>query len=76
MNQHNYNTTAYYVDMLSPLSNAEKLDVIAKLIETMMPQEHSKSSSLLQLLTDFEGDWGGNLPVNEYVDSLRNQTLC
>ncbi|MCC8120008.1 MAG: hypothetical protein LIP09_14865 [Bacteroidales bacterium] len=74
MTTNTLNTTDYYVEMLSALSNTEKLEVIAKLIESMKPKKKTKKITNLEMLKDFEGSWGGDLPVEEYVSSLRNST--
>ncbi|MCC8113360.1 MAG: hypothetical protein LIP03_05060 [Bacteroidales bacterium] len=66
------NSTAYYLEMLSPLSNAEKLELISRLIESMKPKARSKAKSTLSRLKSFEGSWGGDTPVNDYVDGLRS----
>ncbi|MCC8117565.1 MAG: hypothetical protein LIP09_02305 [Bacteroidales bacterium] len=66
------NTTDYYVEMLSTLSNTEKLEVIAKLIESMKPKKKTKKITNLKMLKDFEGSWGEDLSVEEYVANLRS----
>ena len=64
--------TAYYMSVLSSLSVDEKLDLIAKLPNSIR-NTYTKEQDIEteDPFACYEGDWGGNMSAEEYADDLR-----
>ncbi|MCD8385596.1 MAG: hypothetical protein LUD17_01760 [Bacteroidales bacterium] len=62
----------YYMEMLEPLPKAQKLELISLLVDSIKRKSKPKGKSALAMLKSFEGEWGGDTPIDEYVDNLRS----
>ena len=68
----NISITDVYMSVLSSLSVDEKPDLIAKLTNSIR-KTYTKEQNI-ETEDPFacdEGDWGGNMSVEEYADDLR-----
>jgi hypothetical protein len=63
-----------YMDMLSTLSNEDKLDIISKLVKSMKNAVKSDAKTK-DIFAGFSSDWGGDLPTEEYADILRSENV-
>ena len=61
-----------YMSVLSSLSVDEKLDLIAKLPNSIR-NTYTKEQDIEteDPFAGYEGDWGGNMSAEEYADDLR-----
>ena len=68
----NISITDMYMSVLSSLSVDEKLDLIAKLTNSIR-NAHTKERNIEMEdpFACYEGDWGGNMSAEEYADDLR-----
>ena len=65
-----------YMSVLSSLSVDEKLDLIAKLPNSIR-NTYTKEQDIEteDPFACYEGDWGGNMSAEEYADDLRKPNL-
>ena len=68
----NISITDMYMSVLSSLSVDEKLDLIAKLTNSIR-NAHTKERTIEMEdpFACYEGDWGENMSAKEYADDLR-----
>ena len=68
----NISITDMYMSVLSSLSVDEKLDLIAKLPNSIR-NTYTKEQDIEteDPFACYEGDWGGNMSAEEYADDLR-----
>ena len=68
----NISITDVYMSVLSSLSVDEKPDLIAKLTNSIR-NTYTKEQNIEteDPFACYEGDWGGNMSVEEYADDLR-----
>jgi len=68
----NISITDVYMSVLSSLSVDDKPDLIAKLTNSIR-NTYTKEQNIEteDPFACYEGDWGGNMSVEEYADDLR-----
>ena len=68
----NISITDVYMSVLSSLSVDEKPDLIAKLTNSIRnTYTKEQNTETEDPFACYEGDWGGNMSVEEYADDLR-----
>ena len=63
-----------YMDMLAPLSNEDKLDLISELVKSMKKVVKVRKESK-DIFANFSSDWGGDMTTEEYADMLRSENV-
>lgn len=66
------NITDMYMSVLSSLSNDDKLDLIAKLTESMRRKKIKATKKDADIFSCFHEDWGGNATPEKIADELRH----
>lgn len=61
-----------YMSVLSSLSNDDKLDLIAKLTDSMRSKKKKSSKAVTDIFSCFHEDWGGNATPEKIADELRH----
>lgn len=65
--------TDVYMSVLTSLSNDEKLDLIAKLSDSMRRKKTvSRKKKGLEIFDCFHEDWGGDASPEQIAEDLRN----
>lgn len=67
-------STDVYLDMLDTLPNADKLDLISKLVKSMKKAVGSTTQSK-DIFASFSGDWGGDMTTEDYANMLRSENV-
>mgnify|MGYP000115766829 CR=1 FL=1 len=72
----NISITDMYMSVLSSLSVDEKLDLIAKLTNSIR-NAHTKERNIEMEdpFACYEGDWGGNMSAEEYADDFLSESI-
>ena len=70
----NLSITDMYMGILSSLTNDEKLDLIAKLSESMR-KGNNVPKQTKDVFNRFNEDWGGNGTAEEIADELRKSRV-
>ncbi|MCD8182125.1 MAG: hypothetical protein LUE99_02465 [Bacteroides sp.] len=65
------NITDMYMSVLSSLSNDDKLDLIAKLTDSMRRRKAKATKVTTDIFSCFHKDWGGNATPEKIADELR-----
>lgn len=63
-----------YMGVLSSLTNDEKLDLIAKLSDSMREKKDS-NRNIKEIFASFNEDWGGNGTPEEIAEDLRKSRI-
>ena len=75
MKRSSINITDTYMSILSTLSDDEKLDLIAKLSQSMRHKKAKTKKETMDMFKCFHEDWGGNGTPDEIAEELR-KTRC
>lgn len=70
----NLSITDMYMGILSSLTNDEKLDLIAKLSESMR-KERKPRKNIKDIFACFHEDWGGDATPEEIAEDLRKSRV-
>lgn len=70
----NLSITDIYMGVLSSLTNDEKLDLIAKLSDSMREKKDS-NRNIKEIFASFNEDWGGNGTPEEIAEDLRKSRI-
>lgn len=70
----NLSITDMYMGVLSSLTNDEKLDLIAKLSDSMREKKDS-NRNIKEIFASFNEDWGGNGTPEEIAEDLRKSRI-
>ena len=70
-----FNINSAYMEMLTTLSNEDKIDLVSRLVKSMKTAIAPKAKAK-DVFAGFSSDWGEGMTTEEYSDMLRNENTA
>lgn len=69
------NTTNYYINLLNPLSDEAKLNIIHALTTSMLKEKESKSRDLTHFFDGLSNSWDDGITPEETSEEIRKMSV-